>query len=73
MVEHGETGYDAARARVEKAATVAEAAKYLFWKVNLRVLHLLAQKTGLRIVENSNIDLQWCERLAKRLRGNPVA
>ena len=73
MVDHAETGYDAVRARVEKAATVADAAQYLFWNVNLRVLHLLAQKTGLRIVENSDIDLQWGERLAGRLRGNLVA
>lgn len=73
MIEHAETSYDAAMARVKKAATTAEAAKYLFWEVSLRTLRLLAQKTGLRIVENSDIDMQWCERLAERLRGNPVA
>lgn len=73
MVEHAEMGYDAARVHVEKAATAAEAAHYIFWKVSLHTIRLLAEKTGLRIVENSDIDMQWCERLAERLRGNPVA
>lgn len=73
MVRFAEISYDAARARVEKATTVAEAAQYLYSEVGLKVIELLAQKTGLRIREPSDISQQWCARLAKRLRGNPVA
>lgn len=68
-----ETAYGAAKARVEKAATVAEAAQYLYIEVGLRVIQLLAENTGLRACERSAINLQWCTRLAERLRGNPVA
>lgn len=73
MAKHAEISYDAARTRVEKAATVAEAAQYLYSEVGLKVIELLAQKTGLRIRESSDISQQWCARLAERLRGNPVA
>ena len=73
MVKNAEMSYDAARARVEKAPTVAEAAQYLYKEVVLLVIQQLAQKTGLRFRENSIINMKWCTRLAERLRGNPVA
>lgn len=73
MVEHAETGYDVAKARVEEATTIAEAAHYLFWKVNFQTLRALAQKAGLCAIQSISIDMSWCKRLAERLRGNPVA
>lgn len=68
MIKHAEMNADAARERVAKTATAAEAAEYLYREVGLRVIQLLAQKTGLQIRENSILDRRWCERLAERLR-----
>ncbi len=73
MIKFSETDSKAARERVVNAATVADAAQYLYKSVGLVAIQALARAMGLRLRENSDINQKWCERLAERLHGNPVA